>query len=86
MEKRRTVNSNPKKVTDLLDLTPSEPEGPQIPKNKMVIRPARLELIPVVNKLLREDTRIRNDLLCVQLERRVGNLLEGGGDGCDGLS
>ena len=44
---RRTINSDTREVADLLNLGASELERAKVPEDKMVVRSARLELVPM---------------------------------------
>lgn len=52
----------------------------------MIISPFRLKFIPIVDKFFREGACIGNDLFCVLFERRIGRLLQGGGNTCNSLA
>lgn len=82
---RRTVDSNAQHIADLLHLTARQPKRPQIPKHQMVIRPARLQLISLLDELVRQRPCVGHDLFRVGFPGRVGSLLESGGDTGDGI-
>ena len=52
----------------------------------MVVGSTSLELVAMGNKGVGESPRVSNDLLSVGLPRGIGDLLQSGGNGGDGLS
>jgi len=74
-------------ITDLLDLGSSESERSEIPKNEMVVGSTGLELVvrTVGEDGSSESSSVGDDLSSVSLELGGSNLLEGDGDGGDGL-
>lgn len=76
-----------RKVANLLNLGPGESEGPEIPKNEVIVGTAGLELVvrSVGEERGGEGSGIGDNLGGVGLEFGRGNLLEGNSDGGDGL-
>ena len=72
--KERTVDGNAQKVTDLLNLGASQTKRTEIPKDKVVVCAAGLQLVSILDELIRQSARVFDDLLRVGLPRRLGRL------------
>lgn len=83
--RRHTVDCNPKEVANLLDLAARETEGAQIPQDEVVVSPASLELVPIVDERRAEGLGVCDHLACILLELWLRNLQERCGDGSDCL-
>jgi hypothetical protein len=80
-----TVDSDAEEVANLLDLRPGQLERAKIPEHEMVIRAARLKLVPVLAELVRKCLRVLDYLLCVCLPGRLRRLQQGRRDTRDGV-
>ena len=81
----RTVDSDAEEVANLLDLRPGQLEWAKIPEHEMAIRAARLELVPVLDELVRKCPRVFDYLLCVCLPGWLRGLQQGRRDTRDGI-
>lgn len=81
----RTVDGDAQEVADLLNLAARQAEGSEIPENEVVVGAVGLKLVAMANELISQSPCIGNDLLGILLPGRICNLLEGGGNGGDGL-
>lgn len=72
-------------VADALDLGAGELEGAKIPEDQVVVRTVGLDLVAVADQVGGKGLRVGNDLLGIELELGAGGLLEGNGDGGNGV-
>lgn len=72
-------------VTDALDLGAGELKGTEIPEDQVVVRTVGLDLVAVANQLGGKGLGVGNDLLGIELELGAGSLLEGDGNGSNGV-
>jgi hypothetical protein len=82
---KRTVDGDADKVSDLLDLRPSQFERTKIPEHEVTVGSARLELIPILDKLIRKRPRVFDHLLRICLPRWLRRLQQRGCDSRNGV-
>lgn len=81
----RTVDGDPHKIADLLDLATGEAEVAQVPEDKVVVGAIGLKLVAVGDERLSERASVLDDLLRVLLELRLRRLKKGSRNTSDGL-
>ena len=74
--KKRTVDGDTQKVTDLLNLATSQSKRSEVPQNKVVIGTTSLQLVTTLGKAVAQRPRVGNDLACVLLKLGLANLEE----------
>jgi hypothetical protein len=70
----RTVDGDAEEVAHLLDFGPCQLERPQVPQHEVVVRPAGLQLVPVLDELVCERLRVLDHLLRVRFPGRLARL------------
>ena len=84
-EEKRTVDGDPDEVTDLLNFGPSQLEWAKVPEHKVIVCSVCLELVPVLDELVRKCLGVFDHLSCVCLPGWVGGLQQRSRDTRDGI-
>lgn len=85
-ERTQTVNRNPHQITQFLNLAASKAERSQIPEHKVIVSAPGLKFVTVLSKARSKCSGIRNNLFCIDTERRLSNLQESSGNSSDCLT